>query len=335
MNKLIEKLHEKASETSFSGVVSINLEGKQLYAEAFGYADTANKRKNNLKTRFAIASGTKLFTALGIGTLVDKGLVSLNSTTADIFGKDFSFIDPKATIAQLLTHSSGIWDYYDEDLGADSENFFVEIPWSKLETPSDYLPLFNDKTPKFTAGERFSYSNGGYIFLGIIIEHITGKLYRDHISENVFLLAGMNDSGYFVFNNLPANTAFGYKTNGDTNIYNLPIRGGSDGGAYTTIGDLKKLWKALFNHKIQSKELTADFLTSHIIVEDTVNYGYGIYISKFNGMDMYYFVGGDAGVGFDCRYFPQRDLQITIISNKTDGEEKIRDVIYTNFEDIL
>ena len=52
-------------------------------------------------------------------------------------------------------------------------------------------------------------------------------------------------------------------------------------------------------------------------------------------MDMYYFVGGDAGVGFDCRYFPQRDLQITIISNKTDGEEKIRDVIYTNFEDIL
>ncbi len=335
MDNLIQKIREKAAETSFSGVVSINRGGKHLYAEAFGYADIANKRKNNLKTKFAIASGTKLFTALGIGTLIDKEKLLLDSTIRGIFKKDLSYIDLKATIAQLLTHSSGIWDYYDEDLDIDSENFSVAIPWSYLQTPSDYLPLFENKKPKYPPGARFSYSNGGFVFLGVIIEHLTGRIYRDYIKENVFRPAGMQDSGYFAFNDLPANTAYGYKSNGETNIYNLPIRGGSDGGAYTTVGDIKKLWKALFSNKILSKELTKAYLSPHIIIEEPVKYGYGIYISKFSGMDMYFFVGGDAGVGFDARYFPEKDLQITIISNKTDGEEKIRDVIYTNRGAIL
>jgi CubicO group peptidase (beta-lactamase class C family) len=335
MEKLIDKIRKEAVKTSFSGVVTINRGGKQLYGEAFGYADIGNIRENRLKTKFAIASGTKLFTALGIGTLIDSGKLSLASTVHDIFGKDFSYVHSKATIAQFLTHSSGIWDYYDEDLNPDPENFFVAIPWSKLQTPSDYLPLFEGRRPKYFPGEKFSYSNGGFIFLGVIIEYITGQLYRDYIRERVFTPAGMRDSGYFAFDQLPGNTAYGYKTNGETNIYNLPVRGGSDGGAFTAAPDVKNLWKALWSGKILSKKLTEEFITPHIIIDDPVKYGYGLYISQFSGMDMYFFVGGDAGVGFDSRYIPEKDLQITIISNYTDGEEKIRDVIYTNLGTIF
>jgi CubicO group peptidase (beta-lactamase class C family) len=335
MDVLVKKLREKALETSFSGVVSIFREKKQLYAEAFGYADIANIRENRIKTKFAIASGTKLFTALGIGALIDEGQLSLDAMISDIFHQDFTFVSSKATIAQFLTHSSGIWDYYNEDLDINPENFYVEIPWSQLQTPSDYLPLFEGKRPKYVPGETFSYSNGGFIFLGILIEKITGRLYRDYIREKVFLPAGMRESGYFAFNQLPGNAAYGYKTSGETNIYNLPVRGGSDGGAYTTVGDVNRLWKALFGKKILSKELTKIFLTPHITVGGPVQYGYGLYISKFNGGDMYFFVGGDAGVGFDSRYIPDMDLQITVISNFSDGEEKIRDVIYTNLGDVL
>jgi CubicO group peptidase (beta-lactamase class C family) len=333
MDKLILKIRDGAKETSFTGVVSIYDNKNNVYSEAFGYADIAGKRKNNIKTKFAIASGTKFFTALGIGALIDAGKLSLDSTVNDIFHRDFMYIDSKATIAQLLTHSSGIYDYYDEDWNIDSEQFSVDIPWYKLETPSDYLPLFENKKPKYLRGGRFSYSNGGFILLGVIIEHITGQLYRDYINERVFSPAGMADSGYYAFNRLPENTACGYKKsrNGihETNIYNLPVRGGSDGGAYTTAGDLFKFWEAVFNNKILSKKLTKAFLTPHVIVDEPVEYGYGIYISKYSGNDMYFIVGGDAGVGFDSRYIPEKDLQITIISNTTDGEEKIRDVIYS------
>jgi CubicO group peptidase (beta-lactamase class C family) len=331
-DKLVQAVRDTAKKTSFSGVVSIMSNGKALYREAFGYADIDNKRKNNIKTKFAIASGTKFFTALGIGTLIDAGKLSLDTTVHDIFNKELTYIDSKATIEQLLTHSSGIYDYYDEEWDIDSENFFVAIPWNRLETPSDYLPLFEGKKPKYAPGKRFSYSNGGFIFLGIIIEKITGQLYHDYIKEHVFASAGMEDSGYYAFNQLPENTAYGYKQNLDTNIYNLPIRGASDGGAYTTVNDLSKLWRALFANRILFKKLTVEFLKPHIIIDGSIEYGYGVYVSKFKEMNMYYFVGGDAGVGFDCRYIPEKEIQITIISNKTDGEEKIRDVIYSNLK---
>jgi CubicO group peptidase (beta-lactamase class C family) len=335
MDKLIRKIREKAAKTSFSGVVAIYRGDNRLYSEVFGFADAANKRKNNTKTRFAIASGTKFFTALGIGALIDAGKLTLESTVRDVFHEDFPFIDPRATIAQLLTHSSGIWDYFDEDWDIDLENYTVEIPWSQLQTPSDYFPLFKDKTPKFSPGTRFSYSNGGFIFLGVIIERLTGKLYRDYIQGKIFNPAGMKSSGYFAFNSLPANTAFGYKANGETNIYNLPIRGASDGGAFTTPTDLHRLWLAFFNNQIISPALTKAFITPHIHAYANVDYGYGLYLSRVKGMDSFFIQGGDAGVGFESRRIPTEGLEITVISNHTDGEEKVRQTIYTNLNDIL
>ena len=337
IDKLINSVRNKAKETSFSGVVTVYQGENALYQEAFGYADIAERKKNNVETKFAIASGTKFFTALGIGSLIDAGKLSPDTTVNEIFRQDLSFIEPGSTIAQLLSHTSGIYDYYDEELDIDTEDYFVDIPWSQLETPSDYLPLFQNKQPKFTAGERFSYSNGGFIFCGIIIEHITGQLYRDYIQENVFLPAGMNGSGYYAFNRLPENTANGYKTNADgapeTNIYNLPIRGGSDGGAFTTVTDIHKLWTAFLSNRILSERLTGMFLTSQVNIRNQVNYGYGLYLVKYQGMDMVFFTGGDAGVGFDSRCIPEKEFQFTVISNFTDGEELIRAAIFSHLKE--
>lgn len=339
MDKLINEIRKEAEDISFSGVISLFKSNEEIYNEAFGYANITNKRKNTLSTKFGIASGTKLFTALGIGSLLDEGKIELTSTIKNIFKKEFSFIDSNATISQLLAHTSGIFDYYDEELITDFDNFFVEIPWYKLDTPIDYLPLFKNKEPKFFPNERFSYSNGGYLFLGIIIEKLSNQLYRNYIKTKVFVPAQMTDSGYYAFNNLPENTAYGYKLSEDdnyeTNIYNLPIRGASDGGAYTTTFDLQKLWTSLRNNKILTKNLTKKFLSPQIRINDSVDYGYGIYISKIKDMKMFFIAGSDAGVGFDSIYIPGEDLIINIISNKTNGEEEIREVVLQNIEDAL
>ena len=336
IDKLVEKVRSKAEETSFSGAVSIFNDDKPLYEEAFGYADIAEKRCNNINTRFAIASGTKFFTALGIGTLIDRGSLSLNTTVKEIFGKELSYVDSHATIANLLSHTSGIYDYYDEELDIDCEDFFVDIPWFQLETPVDYLPLFEGKLPKFNPGERYSYSNGGYVFLGIILERITGQLYRDYIHEHVFTPAGMNDSGFFSFTQLPENTAWGYKPNKDgtfnTNIYNLPIRGASDGGMYTTVGNIHRVWKSFLGYGILSEKLTDNYLTLHAVINDRFRYGFGVYMRKHPDMDMVFFGGGDAGVGFDSRYIWKKNLGFTVVSNITDGEEQIRKVILDYLE---
>lgn len=333
MIEIKEGIIKKAEESNFSGVISIFKNNKEIINEAFGYKDIINLLPNMKDTKFGIASGTKLFTALGIGILIDHGKITLNTKIKDIDKKYCSFINENATIENLLTHTSGIYDYYDEELINDFNNFNVEIPWYNLENPTDYLPLFKDHNPKFKPGERFSYSNGGFVFLGMLIEKISGISYREFINNNVLIPAQMKNSGFYALNELPCNAATGYKENRKTtNIFNLPIRGGGDGGMYTTSNDLSSFWANFFENKILSKELTKTYLKTFWEFNDFKGYGCGIY--KMLDDSMFYIVGSDAGVGFDSRFLYQEKININIISNITDGEVELRKYIFTIIEQI-
>jgi CubicO group peptidase (beta-lactamase class C family) len=326
MEERINRIEQAASELEFSGVISIFREASPVFNKAFGYRDIKNQLPNTTRTRFGIASGTKLFTALGVGVLIDQGLISLDTTIGEIDHQYTGFVDERATIQQLLTHTSGIYDYYDEEIEQDYDHFSVEIPWCELETPSDYTPLFQDQPFKFRPGERYAYSNGGYVFLGILIEKLTSRLYRDVIREHVLQAAHMQRSGFYAFNDLPGNTANGYlEDRRTTNIYRLPLRGGGDGGMYTTTDDLCAFWDSLFSNRILSPELTETYLSTYYRFNDTSGYGCGIY--KRLDDSTFWIVGGDAGVGFESRYLPREKLTINILSNVTNGENGIREAI--------
>ena len=330
MEELIQRIEQVAAETEFSGVISIFKDSSTLYTQAYGYRDVKNHLPNTTSTVFGIASGTKFFTALGIGVLIDRGLLSLDTTIGEIAQEYTGFIDEHATIQHLLTHTSGIYDYYDEEIEQDFEHFFVEIPWYKLETPSDYYPLFKGQTMKFRPGERYSYSNGGFVLLAMLIEKLTGSLYRDFIREHVLQRANMHRSGFYAFNDLPENTANGYlEDRRTTNIYHLPLRGGGDGGMYTTTDDLRAFWDSLFSHRILSTELTATFLKTHSTFDAANGYGCGIY--KHLDDSMFAIEGGDAGVDFSSRYIVPKNLTINILSNITNGEEAIREIVLDHF----
>lgn len=315
-----------AGEMEFSGVISIFRDGSTLFNQAFGFRDIKNQLPNTTGTIFGIASGTKIFTALGIGVLIDQGRLSLDTAVGEIDPAYTGFINGRATIQQLLTHTSGIYDYYDEEIEQDFDHFSVEMPWSELETPADYYPLFEGQAMKYQPGERYAYSNGGYVFLGMLIEKLTGRLYRDFIQEHVLGAAGMHESGFYAFNDLPANTANGYlEDRRTTNIYQLPLRGGGDGGMYTTSADLRAFWEALFAERILSGDLTAAYLKTQHTFDETYGYGCGIY--KRLDESMFLISGGDAGVGFNSRYLVEQKLIINILSNITNGEEAISDVV--------
>ncbi len=319
INSLIEK-------NNFSGVISIKKKGTIIYENAAGYAERSNKININLETKFGIASGTKLFTALAIGKLIDEGKLSLETKVFDIIKYDFPFYSKEITIEQLLTHTSGIPDYFDEEKVDEFNNFFVAKPWYELREPKDYFPIFPQEEMKFMPGERFSYSNGGFILLAAIIHEVTKIPYSSYVNEYIFKSIGMNNSGFFELNRLPANTAMGYVEDDNgwrTNIYNLPIIGGGDGGAFTTIGDLYTFWDALFEYKIISKELTSLYLRPYIKAEsegENIYYGHGIWISKKEDKPIVeYIVGCDAGVSFKSAVIRENDIIYTVISNTTDG----------------
>jgi CubicO group peptidase (beta-lactamase class C family) len=324
--QLVETLDASIEAHAFSGVVSIRQRGQVLYERAAGYADRSNKIANSLDTRFGIASGTKFLTALAIGQLIAAEKLSLSTRLQDCLALDFPKYSPEITIRHLLTHTSGIPDYFDEEKVADFDHFFVSRPWYELKGPRDYLAVFPDEPMKFLPGTRFSYSNGGYILLGVVIEEVTGLPYQHYVEQAIFQAIGMKRSGYFAFNQLPEQTALGYIEQPGgwrTNIYNLPIIGASDGGAYTTAADLATLWKAFWENAIVPQDLVELYTTPYVKAEtegeDTYG-GHGLWIDmKPSGQLEVYITGGDAGVSFRSSVKRRSDLQVTVISNTSTG----------------
>ncbi|MED1567723.1 serine hydrolase [Bacillus paramycoides] len=326
VERIVKELYQ---ELEFSGVVLIKRENDIIYESSFGYANRSERINNTLQTRFGIASGCKLFTAIGICQLVEKGVITFHTKLKDCLHIEFPNFDKDITIHQLLTHSSGIPDYFDESIMDNFEDLWKQTPMYLLKGLSDFLPLFQNSTMMFAPGSKFHYNNAGFIILGLIIEQQTGLEFTEYIKKNIFMPIGMNDSGYFSLDKLPTHTALGYIKDGNnekwrTNTYSIPIKGGADGGAYITAPDMLKFWEALFNNEILNREYTKLLLTPHILVNDSQSYGYGIWIEKKqNNIIKYHVMGYDPGVSFRSAVYPDLGITLVIPSNKGAGPEKL------------
>ncbi|MGY8824514.1 MAG: serine hydrolase [Candidatus Latescibacterota bacterium] len=143
--------------------------------------------------------------------------------------------------------------------------------------------------------------------------------------------AGMTHSGFYAFNDLPANTACGYLNDLRTsNIYQLPIRGGGDGGMYTTTADLHSFWHRLFADEIISPELRTQFLATHHAFGEKSGYGCGIY--KELDDSAFSMAGEDAGVSFYSRYYPQKEIVVNMLSNTANGVGTVRKMLLEQVE---
>jgi len=319
----VEKIIAK-QEQPFSGVVMIRRGGEVIHANGYGMAHHAEEIPNTIDTRFGIASGTKTFTATAVCQLVEAGKIDLDAPISEYIREGLPKYDSGVTVHQLLSHTSGIADYLDDDLSdEDYAVLFARYPVYTLRGPADYLPMFPDGMA-FKPGEHFVYNNGAYILLALLVETQSGMPYANYVEENVFAKAGMIDSGFFESDHLPARTALGYLSDkGDgilrTNVFLMPIRGGGDGGAYVTAPDMGKFWDALLSDQLLSKPMRERMLSIHSTDADdpTENYGYGVWImtDATGKITQYAAIGSDQGVDFTSTVMPQHDSLVTIISN--------------------
>ena len=307
--------------SGFSGVISASGADGIIYQQASGYRNVSEAIPNMIDTAFGIASGTKLFTALAVCKLVDEKRLSLEDKLCDLLSYDLGQIDKRITVFHLLTHTSGVGDYIDEDaedggegqLQALYDKYPVQL-WTRLEY---YLQMITPLPPKFEPGQRYGYSNSGFILLGLVIEAVSGVPYQQYVQDAIIAPCGLIHTGYYPMDSLPANVALGYMQDGDTdklrtNIFSLPIIGGSDGGLFTCAGDLDTLWRAVFANQIFSKKMTQSFLNFEKCGK---TYGLGVYRNSRDGNVSYYAVGGDAGVDFFSAYFPQSKIVASALGN--------------------
>jgi CubicO group peptidase (beta-lactamase class C family) len=332
--RLTGAIADLQQDSPFSGVALVEARGETVYAQAFGYANKADGILNAVDTRFQTASGCKIFTAVAICQLVERGAIQFNTPLRDCLDVDFPAYDPQITIAHLLTHTAGVPDYFDEEFMDDYAALWIDRPMYTIRSPKDFLPMFQNEPMKFPCGERFSYNNAGFIILGLIVEQQAQMDFTTYVQQHIFDAAGMSDSGYFALDQLPARTANAYIRQDDgswkTNIYAVPIIGGPDGGAFTTAPDMSRFWKALVNHQLLTEATTRQMLTAHVAATsegDNIAYGYGVWMTQFADEWAYHVEGGDPGVRLMSRHFPERDVVITTIGNTDYGMGKVYDLI--------
>jgi CubicO group peptidase (beta-lactamase class C family) len=325
---------ELEAQDAYSGVVLITCGETQLYAAAYGYASRSWKIPNTLDTRFDTASITKLFTAVATLQLVDQGVFGLDTRAVPFLGLEGTSISPQATVYHLLTHSSGIGDDCEEEDGEVYEELWqTRANYSVTET-ADFLPQFAHKPPNFPPGQGCRYCNCSFVLLGLMIEQVTGMTYRDYVRQNVFARAGMAHSDFYWMDRVHENVAEGADPVRDEggnivgwkkNIYCFPPIGSPDAGAHVTAGDLDRFLRAVQAGDLLSPEGTSAFLTPHLLHrqgdEWTQKYGYVLeFYQDQAGRTVFYQKDGiNAGVSGIMRHFPDRDINVVLLSNMEGG----------------
>jgi CubicO group peptidase (beta-lactamase class C family) len=298
----------------FAGAVSVSRGETVEFEQAYGLADRAHGIATTPDTRFAIASATKGFTALAVVGLVADGKLSLDTTARSVLGTDLPLIANDVTVGHLLTHRSGIGDYVDEDA---DEQAPLKVPVQQLVDTEDYLPALDGFPSRFQAGTRFSYCNSGFVVLALIGERVAGQPFHDLVAERVFVPAGMTSTGFLRSDELPGDAAIGYLENGRTNVFHLPVLGNGDGGAYSTLADVRAFWTALHAGRIVPSDWATRMTSPQTDAVSGFRYGLGFWL--YGEGRTAFLEGCDHGVSFRSAHDPERELTVTVVATTTDG----------------
>jgi len=253
INQLLSDLNSKGQ---FNGGFMMGDRDEMLFKKVYGYADMKTKKPLDVTNSFGIASVNKTLTATLIMRMVELEYFKTNSKLVEFF-PNLPYTD--ITIDHLLTHTSGIPFYYDN---------LVKKHWdvSNKMTNDDLFKLYEEYQPKqeFSAGEKFSYSNAGYMFLAGIAERASKKTYDDLLQELIFEPAGMKNTQRLINIKEDANLAKGHTLSIQQGAY-VPLNFHEDypgsmdsyfrdrkgpGGLNSTFTDLWKFSNALQTSKI-------------------------------------------------------------------------------------
>jgi CubicO group peptidase (beta-lactamase class C family) len=321
MQALEQSIDAFADATGFSGVVRVDRGDEIELAKAYGLAHRGHEIPNTVDTQFAVASGSKGFTALAVAALIEDGSLDLSTTARSVLGSDLPLIDDDVTVEHLLAHRSGIGDYLDEDAGHGIDDYVMPVPVQELATTEDYLAVLDGHPTRFRPDERFAYANGGYVVLALIAERTSGIPFHELVRQRVCVPAGMNDTEFLRSDELPGRAALGYVATGGgsrTNVLHLPVRGSGDGGIYSTVGDVSSFWGALFAGRIVPPDRVAELMRPRSDVPgQSMRYGLGFWLHE--SRDVVLLEGSDAGVSFRSAHDPAQRLTHTVVSNTSTG----------------
>jgi CubicO group peptidase (beta-lactamase class C family) len=299
-----EYLNNLVKQNRFSGAILIARDGRALLSKGYGMANFEDETPNTPQTKFRLGSITKQFTAVAVMMLQERGKLSVQDSVCKYVPECPAAWQP-VTIHHLLTHTSGIWSF----TNTPDYRKTMALPSSPAET----VARFKDKPLEFAPGERFNYSNSGYVLLGYLVEKISGQTYEAFLRENIFEPVRMTNSGYDHPSELLKHRAAGYSmqtgrlTNAPYLDMSIPFAAGA---LYSTVEDLYLWNQALYAGKlVKQKTLDAIFTPAK------ENYGYGLVMDKQFGLRRIAHGGAIDGFTSFIAQFPDEQATIIVLNN--------------------
>lgn len=290
----------------FSGVIRIIHNGENIYETNRGYANIEFGIKNNMSTRFTVASVAKQFTAFAIMILYDKGYLDLNEKANRYLPSNLQ-LPTNITVHDLLSHTSGLHNNYnfEDDLYVceDRKPYNKEI----------YFKKWILKEPIKEPGKEFNYNNSNYTLLAWIIEYVSEQTYNEFLISNIFSVLGMNNSTYDNGQDIILNKANNYmrdygvlvKVPYTNNLFSIGA-----GSLVTNCDDLQRWYECLKNREILSTEAYEIYFA-----ENKNHYCYGLERYEEDGRIKYAHGGDFMGVSAYTQYYFEEDICIIIITN--------------------
>ena len=303
--KADERLNAAVKANQFSGAVFVARDGRVLLSKGYGMANLEDETPNTPQTKFRLGSITKQFTATAIMMLQEQGKLSVQDSICK-YVADCPAVWQPITLHHLLSHTGGV------------PNFTSFPDYQKtMSLPTTVEALvgrFKDKPLDFQPGEKWSYSNSGYVLLGHVIEKVSGKSYEAFLQENIFTPLGMKNTGYDHNTQVLPHRAAGYMPQGGTMMnaryldMTIPF---SAGALYSTVEDLYLWDQALYTEKLISKK-SLDLMFTPV----KNNYGYGWGMGNQRGLKVIAHSGGiDGFVTFIARYPDVKAVVIVLCNN--------------------
>lgn len=290
--------------------------GKIIASGAYGFADLENRVPAAVGSVYAIGSLTKSFTAAAILALADGGKLSLDDPLGNFVP---SFPEPgrNATLRQLLNHTAGI-----RNMTGLGPRYWAQA--GREIEPRDLVAIFASEPSDFPPGTAYTYSNSGYVLLGLVVEKTAGMPWGAFVTQRLLVPLGLGATRDGQTSELVPGRARGYsrkKAGGFENAWYVSLtQGYSAGGLLSTAGDIAT-WIRRLEVQPPIAPASARAMTTPATLPGgkVLAYGYGLGVDMFAGRRRLFHGGGLPGFDAWAAYVPDEDLALAVLCN-TDGD---------------
>ena len=311
-------------------------DGEVLFRKSYGMADIENGVRIRPSDHFIIASNTKQFTCLSILILRERGLLDLDQPIARFF-QDFPEYKDEVTLRMLMTHTSGIMEYFEDDLKKN-------LPILRTAHTADIIDLAKAYGNRlhFTPDTDQSYCNTAYVMLGSIIEQLSGMRFGQFLKKEIFDTLEMDQSVAPDYMDQPdPEQVCGYMSAEGENAdllrnddharfikipYDMLEIGYADGNISTNVDDILKWHQYLYDEnddRIVPYDIRRELWEPHVLKTGRkTNYGLGIMTGDFceghltvSERRELWHTGGSEGFISRISYFPDEKISAVMLTN--------------------